>query len=295
MGVCDGRHPRGDIVLLNMLGRQEIKRKEMRRWVKHLDDLASAYGGINYDKFETYLTPAPWALWVWALIHMLFGGFIIWQWFPGTEDIVENGVGPWFAIASLLSAIQVALWDADKLILGVFVTLLACGATSLAYYNLSRNYPAQSMAQNILVHAPISMFHAWFVCIFWVTLLAIFTTVEDPKNPSVFDIVLVLLVQIKLAATASGYTEWRHDSGDVAGASCISWFLFSVSWAQESPWISWPAFILAIYVAVHALFRPAHHHFITSRNSEQEPLLRATGAPGNPPVIPAEPTAEQQV
>ncbi|KAJ3095199.1 hypothetical protein HDU96_001279 [Phlyctochytrium bullatum] len=252
-------------------------------------DVASAYGGINFDKFETYLTPAPWALWAWGVIHLLFGGFVIWQWFPGTEDIVQHGVGPWFAFASLLSAVQIELWDADKLIVGAFVTLLAVGATSIAYYHLSREYPAQSLAQNVLVHAPISLFHAWFVCVFWVTVLSIFTTVEDPANPSVFNIILVLLVQIKLAATASSYTEWRHDSGDVAGASGIAWFLFAVSFGQPSPWVSWPALVLAIYTLVHAVFRPAHRHFVLARSTETEPLLRST--PGNPPA----PAGEQQV
>ncbi|KAJ3097213.1 hypothetical protein HDU97_005076 [Phlyctochytrium planicorne] len=254
-------------------------------------DISSAYGGINYDKFETYLTPAPWALWAWGLIHLLFGGFVLWQWFPDTADIVEHGVGPWLLYGLGRNS---TLQESDKLVHGVFITLLASGALSFAYYNLARQYPAKTMAQNVLVHAPISMFHAWTVCIFWVTLLALFTTVEDPRHPSVFDIVLVLAVMIKLAATASGYTEWRHESGDAAGASIIAWFLFAVSSAQPSPWVSWPAFFLGIYVVAHAIFRPVHHHFVVVRNAEREPLLGATGAPGNPPVVPQS-TPEQHV
>ncbi|KAI8837810.1 hypothetical protein BC829DRAFT_447571 [Chytridium lagenaria] len=239
-------------------------------------DVATSYGGINLEKFETYLTPAPWALWAWVAINFLFGGFVIWQWFPNTEEIVEHGVGPWFAIAGVWLPSK----DSDKLVLATIVTLLASGATSLAYYNLNRSYPAQTFAQNILVHAP----HVHVPR----------RPLEDPRNPSVFDIILVLLVQIKLAATASGYTEWRHESGDVAGSSVIAWFLFAVSAGQSSPWVSWPAFILAIYVAVHAIFRPAHHHFVAARNSEQDPPSPRYWTPGNPPIIPPQNTPEGQ-
>ncbi|KAJ3332324.1 hypothetical protein HDU76_000604 [Blyttiomyces sp. JEL0837] len=232
-----------------------------------------------YNGHPTYLTPASWAFAVWSLIHFLFGGFVLWQWFPETEDIIVHAYGAWFALAGLLTSVQLALWNADQLILSLFVLLFASGAVSVIYYNLATSFPAQTPAQHLLVHAPISLYHAWLVFIFWLNLMAIFTSVQNPAEPDWFHCILVFVILLKLAATASGYTEWRHASGDVAGAGVIAWALFAVSAGQSSPFISWSAFILGWYVVIHALFRPAQFHWKKSQvATETEPLLGAQQA-----------------
>ncbi|KAJ3192542.1 hypothetical protein HK101_006344 [Irineochytrium annulatum] len=195
-------------------------------------------------------------------------------WFPETEAILEHGVGPWFAIAGLLSGIQLTLWESDHLVLSLIVLIFAIGSISLAYYHVNTSYPAQSLAQSVLVHAPISMFHGWLVFLLWINVMAIFTTVQQPAHPDVFHSVLAGLILLKLAATASSYTEWRHETGDVAGASVIAWGLLAISAEQDSVFIKWFSFILAIYVIAHGLFRPAQRHFVKARE-EQEPLLGA--------------------
>ncbi|KAJ1546333.1 hypothetical protein HK405_007200, partial [Cladochytrium tenue] len=91
------------------------------------------------------------------------------------------------------------------------------------YYNLATAYPAQTVYQSVLVHAPVSLFHGWLVFVFWLNLLAIFTSVQDPAHPSFFLSALVFLIMVKLTATASSYVEWRHESGDAAGAGVIAW------------------------------------------------------------------------
>ncbi|KAJ1567951.1 hypothetical protein HK405_004158 [Cladochytrium tenue] len=145
----------------------------------------------------------------------------------------------------------------------------------LIYYNLATAYPAQTLYQSVLVHAPVSLFHGWLVFVFWLNLLAIFTSVQDPAHPSFFLSALVFLIMVKLTATASSYVEWRHESGDVAGAGVIAWCLFCVSAGQPSLFIKWSAFILGLFVTFHGIFRPAQYHIKqhAATAGEQQPLV----------------------
>ncbi|KAJ1547385.1 hypothetical protein HK405_006004, partial [Cladochytrium tenue] len=52
--------------------------------------------------------------------------------------------------------------------------------------------PAQTVYQSVLVHASVSLFHGWLVFVFWLNLLATFTSVQDPAHPSFFLSALVL-------------------------------------------------------------------------------------------------------
>ncbi|KAJ3414838.1 hypothetical protein HDV05_005995 [Chytridiales sp. JEL 0842] len=235
-----------------------------------------------YGKHPTYLTPAPYAFAVWGAIHTLLGGFIIWQWLPGTEEIVVNAFGSWFAIAGLLSAIQLDLWDSDRLVLSLIVLLFASAAVSIIYYNLSTSYPPESFVQHIFVHTPISLFHGWLVFIFWLNLLAIISKVKDPSNPGLFDGIVTVFVLFQLAGQGVAYTEYKYagegyGGGDIGGAAVIAWALFAVSSHQPSALIHWTSLILGVYVVIHGLFRPAQHQYklrsVVIINSENAPLL----------------------
>ncbi|KAI9340650.1 hypothetical protein DFJ73DRAFT_844587 [Zopfochytrium polystomum] len=239
-------------------------------------NIYSTYGheGDLYDDHQTYLSPANFVFYAWGLIHILFGGFVIWQWFPETEEIVEHAFGAWFAVAGLLVAVQLDLWKSGDLIFSLFTLIFALLSVSVIYYNLATSYPGTTPAQHILVHAPVSLFHGWLVFIFWLNLMAIFTSVQDPKHPDLLHSALAFFVMVKLSATASSYTEWRHDSGDVAGAGVIAWALFAISYGQPAPFISWSAFILAWWVTIHTIFRPAQFVWkLRSASGEQQPLL----------------------
>ncbi|KAI9208108.1 uncharacterized protein BJ171DRAFT_490254 [Polychytrium aggregatum] len=227
--------------------------------------------GDFYGSHPTYITPAPWAYDIWALIHLLFGGFTIWQWLPGTEEIVHHGFAGWFAVAALLSSVWLNLWESDHLVLALFVLLLASGAVSVLYYHLTYLYPAESLIQSVFVHAPVSLWHGWLVFVFWINLLAIFTTVNDNADPSWIQVVIALFVIFQITGTAIAYTEYKSKHGDIAGAFAITWALAAVAANQHNGWIHYSSIVGVIIVVLYALGRPVRAH--REATAEAQPLL----------------------
>lgn len=52
---------------------------------------------------------AYWIEYVWTLIHILLGGFVIYQWFDQAHEAAIHGVGWHFVISVLLSSAWLAL------------------------------------------------------------------------------------------------------------------------------------------------------------------------------------------
>ncbi|TPX55273.1 hypothetical protein PhCBS80983_g05449 [Powellomyces hirtus] len=234
---------------------------------------------IGYGGHPTYLTPAPFAFAIWGLIHALFFGFVVWQWFAATDesdDIVVNGYSSWFILAGLLTSLWANSWESGHLIISLVILLFASASITMIYHNL-QSRPAKTAVEHLFVHAPISLLHGWLVFIVWVNVLAIFTTVHDPAHPSVIQRIVVFLILAKLTLTAMAYTEVKNTkSGDIAGAFAIVWALLGVAAQQESKLIMISALTMAGVATVYA-FKP---QFIKKNVTagERQPLL---GAPGN--------------
>ncbi|KAI9208107.1 uncharacterized protein BJ171DRAFT_490253 [Polychytrium aggregatum] len=225
-----------------------------------------------YGSHATYLTPAPWAFAIWGLIQLLFGGFVIWQWLPGTEEIVRHGFNVWFIVAAAFSSIWFVLWEENYLVLALVVLVLATGAVSIIYFHLANLYPSQSPAQTLFVHAPVSLWHGWLVFVFWLNLLAIFTTVNDPVHPDWIHTLVVLLVIVHLAITSMAYTQYKSQYGDLPGAFAVIWALAAVGAHQAAVSIHYSAFIAVVVVVLYALGQPARARYLAS-NAETRPLL----------------------
>ncbi|KAI8825902.1 uncharacterized protein EV422DRAFT_514614 [Fimicolochytrium jonesii] len=236
-------------------------------------------GSIGYGKHQTYLTPAPFAFAIWGLIHFLFFGFVVWQWFAPKEEsdeIVVNGYGSWFIIAGLLTSLWHNNWESGHLVISLIILLFASGSVTSIYYQL-QSRPAKTPIEHLFVHAPVSLFHGWLVFITWLNIFAIFTKVADPAHPNLLHRILVFLVLLKLAFTAMGYTELKNNAhGDIAGAFAITWALIAVGVGQESKFITISALVLAGWSTVYALKPQVFKK--SAITSERQPLL---GAPGN--------------
>ncbi|KAI9208109.1 uncharacterized protein BJ171DRAFT_490256 [Polychytrium aggregatum] len=232
--------------------------------------LGPAKGTDFYGLHPTYITPASWAFAIWGLIHFLFGGFAIWQWLPGTEEIVHHGVAGWFILAALLSNFWLGYWQAGHLVLALFVLILASGSVSILYYQLTNLYPAETLIQSVFVHAPVSLWHGWLVFVFWINLLAVFVPANVDADPSWIQVAVSVFVLIELIATAVGYTEYKSKYGDVAGAFVITWTLAAIAANQHNGWIHYTAIVGVIVVVLYALGRPVRAR---RESSEYQPIL----------------------
>ncbi|KAI9091775.1 hypothetical protein DFS34DRAFT_597018 [Phlyctochytrium arcticum] len=232
--------------------------------------VAAPDGKYGYGAHPTYLTPAPWAFGIWGLIHFLFFGFVVWQWF-GDSDAAVDAYGPYFIVSGLLTSLWANNWDSGHLIISLIMLLFASASVTIIYHNL-RQAPPSSTTQSIFVHAPISLYHGWLVFMTWLNIFAIFTQVHDPIHPPILHRVLVFLVMLQLTGTAVAYTELKNLSlGDIPGALTIAWALFGIADGQQSKFIKISAFIMGAVVCLYA-FRPA---FFKRRigGGERQPLL----------------------
>ncbi|TPX63664.1 hypothetical protein SpCBS45565_g06441 [Spizellomyces sp. 'palustris'] len=206
----------------------------------------------GYAKYPTYLTPAPWAYAIWAVIYLLFGGFVIWQWFPETDDVVIDAYGSWFIIASLCGAVWQHFWETGHLVLALIVLLFASAAVTIIYTNLHR------------LQGPLF--------VIWINIFAIIARATEPRHPSILQKILVFFALFQMTATAVAYTETKRESGDLPGAFTIAWALFAVSAGQKSKFVKYSALVMGVVVAVHA-FRPLVRRRRDGERSQRESLL----------------------
>jgi len=198
----------------------------------------------------TYITPAAWISYVWTAVHVLLGGFVIYQWFEPASDLVVRGVGWHFVIPTLLNAVWFALWSKGHLFLAWIAILFTASSVSFVFYNLEKNHPAENIFDRLFIHAPFSLWHGWIVLLTVITTFATFTGVQE-NGPNVFHIVLVELGLLFITSTAIGYTEYKHKKGDLAGAVVLALGLYAIFAFQTNPVIHWSALAFAIITTLY--------------------------------------------
>ncbi|KAI7892534.1 uncharacterized protein EV154DRAFT_504760 [Mucor mucedo] len=221
---------------------------------------------------QTYITPSYWIEYIWTLIHLLLGGFVIYQWFEPAHEAAIHGVGWHFVISVLLSSAWLALLKSGHFIIGFIFVLLTAASVTCVFYKLTKDYPTQSWADKLFVHAPFSLWHGWIVYSAVINLFQAFTHVKD-NGPSVWIRILAIFAFIFLSSTAIGYVEYKKQKGDVTGALVIGLGLLAIFTNQHDPWIHWSALAAAvitlIYPARPYVFKLVGH----DSSAENAPLL----------------------
>ncbi|KAI9474840.1 hypothetical protein BDB00DRAFT_966283 [Zychaea mexicana] len=194
---------------------------------------------------QTYITPSFWIEWVWTVIHLLLGAFVIYQWFEPAHEQAIHGVGWHFVISVLLNAAWLALVKHGHFIIGFIFVLLTASSVSYVFYNLSKNHPATTWCDMILIHAPFSLWHGWIVFSAVVGFFQAFTHVSE-DGPGFWSRIFVIIGILFLAGTAIGYVEYKKEKGDLTSAFVIALGLLAVFTNQQDAWIRWFAFAFAI-------------------------------------------------
>ncbi|KAI8145883.1 hypothetical protein BJV82DRAFT_602619 [Fennellomyces sp. T-0311] len=226
----------------------------------------------NIPDGQTYITPSFWIEYVWTVIHILLGGFVIYQWFEDAHEPAIHGVGWHFVISVLLNAAWLALVKHGHYIIGFIFVLLTASSVSFVFYKLAKDYPASTWWDKILVHAPFSLWHGWIVFSAVVGFFQAFTHVKE-DGPGVWSRIFVIIGILFLAGTAIGYVEYKKQKGDITSAFVIALGLLAVFTNQHDAWIRWTAFAFSIFSFLYPA-RPYVFKLVgRSTESEQAPLL----------------------
>ncbi|CDS02851.1 hypothetical protein LRAMOSA00254 [Lichtheimia ramosa] len=226
----------------------------------------------SVDDGQTYITPSFWIEYLWTLIHILLGGFVIYQWFEDAHEAALHGVGWHFVISVILSAIWLALIKHSHYIIGFIFLLLTASSVSYVFYNLEKNYPANSWWDRLFIHAPFSLWHGWIVFSAVIGFFQAFTSVHE-DGPGFWSRLFVIIGMAVLVFTAVGYVEYKKEKGDLTGALVIALGLLAVFTNQHDPWIHWFALAFAIITFLY----PARPYIFKllgrSSDTENAPLL----------------------
>jgi len=224
---------------------------------------------------ETYITPAPYAFYVWTIINLLLLGYVILQFFDQGEEAIVEGVGWRFAGVGILNGVFAHLYATNNPIPAFIIAIFLALVLSHIYYTLQTVSP-KSLPTKLFVHLPFSLWHAWSVVLLIISGFAAFGRSTGHKA-GIFTDVFVCTALAFLASTSVGYAFSNGTQGDVAGAAVIAWALLGVFSEQRHPavihWFALGAFLVAGASVVKALLFAFRSGSVIGNDSERAPLV----------------------
>ncbi|KAE9408591.1 hypothetical protein BT96DRAFT_849216 [Gymnopus androsaceus JB14] len=213
----------------------------------------AAPGDLYFTGKPTYITPAPWAFLIWTVIHILLLGTIIYQFFPTGKRVIVDGISWRFPLLGVLNAIYVNLWAHHSYIAAFIFALFVSSAVTHIYYVVKKHHLVESVADELFIHLPFSLYHGWTTVLVILTAFEAFGVNAFKEHAGVWTKVLVFLALFFLEATAATYA-FSTPEGDLPAAIAISYSLFAVFAEQRSSaFIHWSALAFAILSLVWVL------------------------------------------
>jgi hypothetical protein len=139
-------------------------------------------------------------------------------------------------------------------------------------YTINKQREHANLNEEIWIHAPFSLYHAWISVISFISIFAAFASdkVDPDSKPSLIVKIFAVIALLLLAKLATIGYFWKG-KGDVAGAIVIAWYLYGVAVEQRDPVIHWTSFVLAIISSIFILVAIVKK--IRNRGEESTPLL----------------------
>jgi len=234
---------------------------------------------IYYTGKETYITPAPWAFLVWALIHLLLLGTIIYQFCPAGKVVIVDGISWRFPLLAILTAIYVNLWSNQHYVVAFIFALFVSSTVTHIYYVVKKHHAPQSIWDELFVHLPFSLYHGWTTVLIVISLFEAFGVNALKTSAGVWTKVFVFIALFFLEATAAAYA-FSSPEGDLPGSIAIAWALWAIFAHQTSDaFVHWASLAFAIITlfwvikGVYGLATKAWGGRISLEDEERAPLV----------------------
>ena len=126
----------------------------------------SIYGNIK----QTYFTPSVWAFLVWPIIHILLFGTVIYQFASARGKVaVVDGVSWGFPLMATLNAIFLEVWAHHYYTVAFVISLFLIYIGLHIEWTIEKEYPPESMSDEVLVHLPFCVWNAWILVLCFLT------------------------------------------------------------------------------------------------------------------------------
>lgn len=207
---------------------------------------------IYYGGKETYITPAPWAFFIWSLIHLLLLGTIIFQFFPLGKAVIIDHISWRFPLLGVLNAIYVNLWASQHYIFAFVFALFVSSAVTHIYYVVKKHHTPQSLADELFVHLPFSLYHGWTTVLIVITAFEAFGVNAAEHKAGLWTKAFVFLALLFLEATAATYA-FSTAEGDLPASIAIAWALFAIfahQTLERSKFVHWASLVFAVLALI---------------------------------------------
>jgi len=180
----------------------------------------------------TYLGPASMTYGVWIVILVLFIGSMAYQWTDSGRSILIDGLHWRLSAIFVLATVHLHLWLHGQWLASFFFVAFLGVAVTHTYYILKRWYPARNVYEEVLVHTPISMLHAWTT---FLVLEVAFEAFGEIKGwvPHKWTTVYFIISMVILEIAAAHYAFATPDGDFIAGIT-MSWAIYGVSRRLDS-------------------------------------------------------------
>jgi hypothetical protein len=190
-------------------------------------------GDVYHSTRETYLTPSSWTFFIWTLVHLLLLGLVFYQFTDAGKRAIIDGIGWRFPLLAVLNAIYVGVWARGHYIVAYFFALFVSSAVSHVYYIIKKHHSGGSLADELFVHLPFSLYHGWTVVLVWLTAFEAFGVDATTHEAGFWTKFFVFLSLLFLWGTSAAYA-FSNPEGDLAGSLAIAWSLWGIWDHQRS-------------------------------------------------------------
>ncbi|KAF8310635.1 hypothetical protein DL93DRAFT_2212310 [Clavulina sp. PMI_390] len=211
---------------------------------------------------QTYVTPALGVFWIWAVIHLLLFGYIIYQFTANGKKTIIDGISWRFPLLLVLDAVYVNVWSNRQYVFAFVLALLVSSSVSHIYYIVKKSHASESTNDELFIHLPFSLYHGWTIVVVVITAFEAFGADAATHKASIGTKVFAFLAFLFLESTSVAYAVGSPDVelADQTSSAFVHWSAFTFAFLS----------LLSIAKALYGIFGP---HRIALRDEERAILV----------------------
>jgi hypothetical protein len=182
------------------------------------------------DANPTLITPAGYVFFIWGVIYILLGIFVVFQALPSEKiKAYQKRIGWLFVLSSLLNIVWLFLWQFEYLSLSVVLMFLLLATLISIYLRLNIGKSTAPMREKLAVHVPFSVYLGWITIASIANVAVTLVSVNwdgfriSPETWAALIIIIALLITLLVIATRK----------DVAYGLVIIWALVGIAVKQS--------------------------------------------------------------